>query len=628
LQQRFVRSSWRRNPGILQTLWSYLGALTSVRCPRPQRRQGLSAHHSKVPGRAVSVGRKLILSVVQEQAVASVLPTAPQGAQDSGAEKAVRSAIGESGKGMEKQEEELPVLEAQDHQRRGPDGTGRAQSAFRPLGVHGGESSFLPRPGPLKRSLHSESSEDNSIKTSQNLFLSSCTKRNAITSSYSSTQGFPPQKRRRGPATSQSQLPCRSTEGVSQKTREPRTSDLARKIQTEEVSGVNSGQKHNLSDCSPTYDSSRPRKRRIPLLRPRRGEPLVLPPFPQPGYRVTADDMDQEKRAALQRINIALRDEMEAKSGCSAPQRSGASALPPPAAALPPPSLSHQQETWRRKQDSLGTVAVLEPAGVATPSHPMCGRKPSSSDPLFSSLPPLLPPTLSHLLPSAPFTLLAPAPTPLSDTHKTDLSSGPPIPSVPAPTLPGLDSKMGSPPPHLPAPVAALPTARSTVRMESPTPMAATSSASTSASLVPQPVSEVGVTPMDISLPSQTLLQGSPMDTSSPIPSAQTMQTLPSGSTASATDTNRILAAPGPASGSSSTPGQPALNTITGKASSRSMTVPAFSQSTRASGKPKAKKSLVYMAPSSPAQSFAGHRNSRPSTSSFSSGSGSRKLGS
>uniref|UniRef100_G3UB92 Uncharacterized protein n=1 Tax=Loxodonta africana TaxID=9785 RepID=G3UB92_LOXAF len=307
------------------------------------------------------------------------------------AEKAVTRAIRESGKGMEKQEEELLVLERQDHHRRGPDGTRRAQSAFRPLSVHGGESSFLPSPGPLKRSLHCKSSEDNSIKTSQTPFLSSCTKRNAITSSYSSTQGIQPLKRRRGPATSQSQLPCKSTEKVSQEAQKPQTPNS--KIQSEEVSGVTSGQKHNVRDCLPTSDSSRPRKHRIPLLGPRRGEPLVLPPSPQPGYQVTAEDLDQEKRAALQHININLRGEMEAKSGCSAPQPSVASPLPPPAAALPPPSLSHQQETRRRKQDSLGAVAVLEPAGVVTSSHPMCGRKPSSSGPLFFSLPPLLPAT-------------------------------------------------------------------------------------------------------------------------------------------------------------------------------------------------------------------------------------------
>lgn len=99
--------------------------------------------------------------------------------------------------------------------RRGPSGPGGAQPAFRPLRVQGGPSPFVPRPGPWQQILHVPSSEDMSHRNSQTSRLSACP-RNPITSSYSSTQVFPPVQRTRGPATLHTQLFQRPSKKVSQ----------------------------------------------------------------------------------------------------------------------------------------------------------------------------------------------------------------------------------------------------------------------------------------------------------------------------------------------------------------------------------------------------------------------------
>ena len=139
--------------------------------------------------------------------------------------------------------------------------------------------------------------------------MSSCPQRNAITSSYSSTRGFPPVQRRRGPATPQG-LPQKSSkkgseEGPPSPSAAPVVSQS--KSQPDKDAEATRGQKQTWRNCSPTSDSPRPRKRRIPLLPHRRGEPLRLPSPPELGFRVTAEHLDAEKEAALRRINSVLR---------------------------------------------------------------------------------------------------------------------------------------------------------------------------------------------------------------------------------------------------------------------------------------------------------------------------------
>ncbi|XP_006860844.1 PREDICTED: putative POM121-like protein 1-like [Chrysochloris asiatica] len=142
------------------------------------------------------------------------------------------------------------------------------------------------------------------------------------------------------------------------------------------LSQVTSGQKHKLRSCLLPSESSRPRKRKIPLLRPRRGEPLQLPAGPQPGYPVTAQDLDQEKRAALQHINLMLRGETGAYLGFSTLQPSEDHPLPaaevgPPKTATPAPNVNQEQAVWKGKQDSLDLKNFLQCAGLATSTNLM-----------------------------------------------------------------------------------------------------------------------------------------------------------------------------------------------------------------------------------------------------------------
>ena len=198
-----------------------------------------------------------------------------------GKEEKDLTALAESRKGLAKQKKGQSAQESQDKQRRGSNPGGNAQSAFRRLIINGVLSSFVPRPGPLV--LCSKSSEDILIRKSQTYFLSSCSKRNAITSSYSSTRGFL-QLQRMGPGAAGLLGPESShLHEVSDKTREechrpnPSVSmEPQRKIEDEKIADDHLRKKQNLN-CSQSSDSSRPRKRKIPLLLPtRRNGPLIL----------------------------------------------------------------------------------------------------------------------------------------------------------------------------------------------------------------------------------------------------------------------------------------------------------------------------------------------------------------
>jgi hypothetical protein len=227
------------------------------------------------------------------------------------------TTLGDSGEGLAKQEEDQTVSE----KTRDSDGSGTAQSAFRRLMVNGVPSSFMPKPGLLKTDFCYKSSGKYLISKSQTFFLNSCSKRNPITSSYSSTQDFPMLQKRDGAGTAglpHPALPCfkEPAKEASEKGCEASTSVSVvpqRKIKDEEVTHAPSGQQQNLGNELPPSDPHRPRKRKIPLLMPCRiNEPLLLPPSPQLGYEVTAEDLSSEKRAMIQWINNFLKGKTEA----------------------------------------------------------------------------------------------------------------------------------------------------------------------------------------------------------------------------------------------------------------------------------------------------------------------------
>uniref|UniRef100_A0A8C0M594 Uncharacterized protein n=1 Tax=Canis lupus familiaris TaxID=9615 RepID=A0A8C0M594_CANLF len=217
--------------------------------------------------------------------------------------------------------------------------------------------------------------------------------------------------------------------------------------QRQEEAGATTGQRETCRNRSPTSHCSRPRRRKMPLLPHRPGDPVRLPPAPVLGFRVTAQDLDAEKRAALQRIDRALRrGDMEgiSRGGLTCP----CSALPWPAAravvlpAVPPaPGLSAQ----RAEQDSPRPLAVLPPGGGAVSVPPLSQGEPSS---------PGAPSSLSRSVPPAPRTLLASASCPGSG--RADLSAEGRDPSRPAPcSASGLTCALSSPAPGRPIPTAA-----------------------------------------------------------------------------------------------------------------------------------------------------------------------------
>ncbi|TKC34726.1 hypothetical protein EI555_006109, partial [Monodon monoceros] len=69
--------------------------------------------------------------------------------------------------------------------------------------------------------------------------------------------------------------------------------------------------KQNSWNSPSTPGSSGRRKRKVQLLPSRRGDQLTLPPPPQLGYSITAEDLDLEKKASLQWFNKVLEDKTE-----------------------------------------------------------------------------------------------------------------------------------------------------------------------------------------------------------------------------------------------------------------------------------------------------------------------------
>lgn len=269
---------------IPQTLRSFLGVLTSLCRRHHQRKAVLGARISTMcRGSASAVGTVPVCGGRQQQ-VTPVPPTTLRCAPGSCTEKTVRRALGESGKGLAQQEED-PAFTEKDHQKGGPGGSRGARSTFRPLGARGDFSAFVPRPEPLRRNLHAKSSVDRSTEKLQTSCVSSCPQRNAITSSHSSTRGFPPGQRRTGPRMPRG-LPRRSSRKASEGGPPPPCAAhvASQSNSRPEDAEASREQKRTWENGPPTSDRPRPGRRRFPLLPRRRGEPLRLPAPPELGF--------------------------------------------------------------------------------------------------------------------------------------------------------------------------------------------------------------------------------------------------------------------------------------------------------------------------------------------------------
>ncbi|XP_049495159.1 nuclear envelope pore membrane protein POM 121C-like isoform X2 [Panthera uncia] len=422
---------------------------------------------SPVTVRIAPPDSKLARSPIPEQIINSTLSSPSNNAPDPCAKETVLSALKERKKRTVEEEDQI-FFDSQENKRRRHDSSGSGHSAFEPLVANGVPAAFVPKPGSLKRGLNSQSSDDHLNKRSRTSSMSSLTStytggipsssRNAITSSYSSSRGFSQLWKRSGPslspfsspASSRSQTPERPAKKIREDELSHRSSSSTplatdKEAQGEKAADTTTWKAQNSWSSPPTPGSSGQRKRKIQLLPSRRGARLTLPPPPQLGYSITAEDLDLEKRASLRWFNKALEDgtDTASNSGTEKPPTTqpsltftlpttGTAASP---AALPAPSPNPLLESLKKKQSSAGPPPSLESAGVATTGAHTPPKTPSLPAPLGSSQSGPLPGTSSDSKSTAAFLGLTPAASPIP---ATDPTKSPPAPqaetSAPSPT--------------------------------------------------------------------------------------------------------------------------------------------------------------------------------------------------
>lgn len=388
LSSRFVITPRRRYP-IQQAQYSLLGALPTVCWNGGHKKAVLSPRNSRMVCSPVTVriappDSKLFRSSMSEQILDTTLSPPSSNAPDPCAKETVLNALKEKKKRTVAEEDQLH-LDGQENKRRRHDSGGSGHSAFEPLVANGVPAAFVPKPGSLKRSLASQSSDDHLNKRSRTSSVSSlasaCTggipssSRNAITSSYSSTRGISQLWKRSGPTSSPFSSPASSRsqtpERPAKKTREeepcqqsssspPLVTD--KESPGEKVTDTTTGKQQSSWTSPPTPGSSGQRKRKIQLLPSRRGDQLTLPPPPELGYSITAEDLDMERKASLQWFNKVLEDKPD---DASASATDGPPSTSPPftftlpavgpaasPASLPAPSSNPLLESLKKMQES------------------------------------------------------------------------------------------------------------------------------------------------------------------------------------------------------------------------------------------------------------------------------------
>ncbi|XP_054250481.1 nuclear envelope pore membrane protein POM 121 [Indicator indicator] len=426
---------------------------------------------------------------------------------DPCAKETVLNAIKESRKRAVEREEEEEEDQAfgnnQESKRRRHDSSGSAQSAFEPLVANGAPTSLIPKPGSLKRSLVCHYPDDCSNKRSCTSSTSSLNHsytggipssiRNAIASSYSSSQGLAQLRKRSdvsvsplsSPASSRSQTPewprkkPREEESHRSNTSTPVKSD--KELQTEKV--VETPVRKKRNSLSPASGSSGKRKRKIQLLSSRRGDQLALPPPPQLGYSITSEDLDAEKKAAFQWFNKVLEDKADVIPSTTADSTPVSRPLaftvtapgPMPALTAPAPattdsfldSLKKMQSSQAvpASADSTGTAVVSQlPPSAAQPPAPAVSQESGSLPATSADIKPV--PVLSTAAPAAPAALGLQAPSSLAPSAFTELGETPSKPpAFPKPSI--LFGMPNTPPASQPATTTA--TAAPTTATAAPT---------------------------------------------------------------------------------------------------------------------------------------------------------------
>ncbi|KAL6098465.1 pom121c [Pungitius sinensis] len=271
------------------------------------------------------------------------LPRAPV---DPCSRESVLKVLKESRK-REVEDEDKSFTTEQKSKRRRNDSGGSTHSAFETLLPNGAPSQLVPKPGNLKRGVPSLA-EDSIMKRSRTSSISSGsgvhaprgtpgTRRNPIQSSYSSSLGLSQRKKRSAPSSplsSPGSSRPQTPEGVSKRPREdsgpsPGAASSVRSDQTASnkapvTSKLTPVPKVPFTTSADSTGSGGKRKRKIQLVSSNRDDHISLPPPPELGYIITVKDLDEEKKAALSKIQKVL------ETPASEPEKSAS----PPAATL------------------------------------------------------------------------------------------------------------------------------------------------------------------------------------------------------------------------------------------------------------------------------------------------------
>ncbi|XP_060942133.1 nuclear envelope pore membrane protein POM 121 [Limanda limanda] len=252
----------------------------------------------------------------------------PRAAADPCSRESVLKVLKESRK-REVEDEDKSFTIEQKSKRRRNDSEGSAHSAFEPLLPNGTQSQLVPKPGNLKRGM-SSLAEESIMKRSRTSSISSGSgahaprgtpgsRRNPINSSYSSSLGLSQRKKRSTPSSplsSPGSSRCQTPEGVAKRAREddrqsPSAASSVRSEQTasnkaNDTSKLTAVPKVPVTTSLDSTGSGGKRKRKIQLVSSHRDDHISLPPPPELGYSITVKDLDEEKKAAISKIQKVL----------------------------------------------------------------------------------------------------------------------------------------------------------------------------------------------------------------------------------------------------------------------------------------------------------------------------------
>ncbi|XP_072303085.1 nuclear envelope pore membrane protein POM 121 isoform X2 [Eucyclogobius newberryi] len=335
---RFTITPQRHYP-LQQQEGSPVGVLPPLRWDSFRHKNVLSPRNSMSSPVTVKIARPDEAAHSLDQVGSPVFPIATA---DPCSRESVLKVLKESRK-REVDEEEGSLSAQQRSKRRRNDSGGSAQSAFESLLPNGTSTQLIPKPGNLKRALTVSSEEQ--VKRSRTSSVSSSSgaptfrgtpssRRNPITSSYSSSKGLGQQKRPWAPSVLSSPGASRphTPEGSSKRAREEEQKCPSPKpsVKPDRTSGQmlvldasSSPPAEPGTSTTERTGSGGNRKRKIQLIT--RDESLTLPPPPELGYIVTVKDLDEEKLRTLSKIHNILETPAPEPASSSLPSSIGSS---------------------------------------------------------------------------------------------------------------------------------------------------------------------------------------------------------------------------------------------------------------------------------------------------------------